>query len=222
MMYKIDVSNRKVIDDSVIESLPASDIPEANADSDDLSFVATKAPKSSKFIGVTYLKGDNRYKAQIRVEKKMYSLSLGQYKMESDAACCYDQTLRALCLADKRTTNFVSFDQYKAAREAEEKIRGENTEGIIKVASHIQHQVDKVVANVESNRNAVSDKAGVDRAENETEGNSAAHSAFFRSYTVTNLLHVFFSTQRMIKLILHRLFRTPTTRHATTQCKPLV
>ncbi|KAL3797207.1 hypothetical protein ACHAWO_000636 [Cyclotella atomus] len=169
MMYKIDVSNRKVIDDSGIESLPASDIPEAIADSDDLSFIATKAPKSSKFVGVTYLKGDNRYKAQIRVEKKMYSL--GQYKMESDAACCYDQTLRALCLADKRTTNFVSFDQYKAAREAEEKIRGENTEGIIKVASHIQQQVDKVVANVESNRNAVSDKAGVDRAENETEEN---------------------------------------------------
>jgi hypothetical protein len=141
------------------ESSPAQDNPAAKDDSDDLSFIVTKEPKSSKFIGVTYLKGKNKYRTSIHVSNKQYFIGR-QYKLESDAASCYDQTLRVLCLADERKSNFISFDQYKAAQEAEEKIIGENVDGIAKVAAQIQQQVDKIVTNVESNRNAVSDKAG--------------------------------------------------------------
>ena len=80
------------------------------------SEISSTNKKASKYIGVTWIKRDKRWRTQLNHDKKRHSL--GYYKLESDAALAHDEAAKQL-KGPNAETNFASLNDYEKAKKNE-------------------------------------------------------------------------------------------------------
>jgi hypothetical protein len=121
---------------------------------DDVVTTASKTPKSSRFNGVSYIRNQGTYQAQIGLSGKVYMV--GNYERETDAAFAYDKAVQRLDLEKTRTFNFETFHAFKEAREQELAKNGNENELIrtddelANLTVKIQKYIDIISAKIEA------------------------------------------------------------------------
>eukprot|EP00804_Cyclotella_cryptica_P019818 CCRYP_017030-RA/>CCRYP_017030-RA protein AED:0.08 eAED:0.34 QI:235/0.66/0.5/1/0.66/0.5/4/0/1080 len=157
-MGRLDASLKPHVDPTTNDAEYKTTETSTSSDSDGIKDTP-KIVRASRFTGVVHY-NKIKYRAQISVDRKVYSV--GNYRLETDAAFAYDQVatrLRGCNLGSRRgrkwKTNFASFAAYTKEREQEKIAHGTDTrfhEDLSTVMARAQRRIDSVIAEVVSRK----------------------------------------------------------------------